>query len=350
MFLKNFYKICAFLKTCKMKVNYFFRKKSPNFHSIEELFFNIIENLPENIFAQKIFCKYHTGIFGRLKNISNASKQQAEINHITGDINYISLLMKKQKTIITIHDIAPAIQGNFLKKNIIKYFWFKIPVLNAKYVTVISEFTKKQVIKYLKIPENKIKIIPNCVSPKLKYIPKQFNSEQPTILHIGTKQNKNLERIIQTLGGISCQFIVVGKLTESQLNLLKINKITFENFYNIPYEKIVELYQQADILSFATLYEGFGVPIIEANSTGTCVVTSNISPMKDVAGDSAILVNPYEIDEIKNAFMKIIRNENLRNNLIEKGLNNAEKYSAKNIARQYASLYELLLRESNGKA
>jgi len=323
-----------------MKVTYFFRKPAPHFHSIEELFVNIINNLPKEIEAKKVYSKYHTGIVGRIKNIFEAKKQQSEINHITGDINYISLLMSKQKTILTIHDIAPAISGGFVKRNIIKYFWFKIPVKRVKYVTVISEFTKKQVIKYLKIPENKIHIIPNCISPKLKYSPKSELSKKPVLLQIGTKTNKNIPNLIKAIKDIDCKLIIIGKLRSEQSVLLKEYRIDYKNYSNLSYAEIIEHYKNCDIVTFASTYEGFGVPIIEANAIGRLIITSNISPMREVADNSAILVNPYEIDEIKNAILKLINSKEFRNELIVKGLENVKKYSAQNIAKQYAQLYK----------
>ncbi len=323
-----------------MKVTYFFRKPAPHFHSIEELFASIINNLPKEVKAKKVYSKYHTGIVGRIKNVFEAKKQQSEINHITGDINYISLLMSKQKTILTIHDIAPAISGGFLKRNIIKYFWFKIPVKKVKYVTVISEFTKKQVIKYLKIPDNKIHIIPNCISPELKYSPKSELSEKPILLQIGTKTNKNIPNLIKAIKDIDCKLIIIGKLRSEQSALLEEYRIDYENCSNLSYAEIIEHYKKCDIVTFASTYEGFGVPILEANAIGRPIITSNISPMREVADNSAILVNPYEIDEIKNAILKLINSKEFRNELVVKGLDNVKKYSAQNIAKQYTQLYK----------
>ncbi len=326
-----------------MKITYFFRKPAPHFHSIEELFGNIINNLPKEIKAKIVHSKYHTGITGRIKNIFDAKKQQNEINHITGDINYISLLMSKKKTILTIHDIAPAIKGSFIKRNIIKYFWFKIPVKKVKYVTVISDFTKKQVIKYLKIPENKIHIIPNCISPELKYFPKNELSPKPILLQIGTKTNKNIPNLIKAIKDIDCKLIIIGKLRDEQTLLLEKYKTDYENYSNLSYAEIIEHYKNCDIVAFASTYEGFGVPIIEANAIGRPIITSNISPMREVANNSAILVNPDEIDEIKEAVTKLINSKEYRNELVMKGLVNVKKYSAKNIAKEYVKLYKTII-------
>ncbi len=327
-----------------MKITYFFRKASPQFHSIEELFFNIQKHLPSGFEYKNYFAKQHSkGFFNRLFIAINVVNQQNEINHITGDIHFACFFMNKKKTILTIHDLGSILRGNKIKRKILKLFWYSIPAKRVSYITVISEFTKKQLLENINIKSEKIVVIPNCISSELKYIPKSFNTKKPTILHIGTKNNKNLERTIEAIKEIDCIFNIVGKLSVTQLELLNINQITFHNLYNLDYSKIIELYNQADILLFVSTYEGFGVPIIEANATGTCVITSNISPMQEIANNAAIIVDPYIVNEIKNAINKIINSEQIRKTLIENGLINAKKYSAKNIAKTYSNLYKQII-------
>ena len=91
---------------------------------------------------------------------------------------------------------------------------------------------------------------------------------------------------------------------------------------------------------FASTYEGFGVPIIEAQAMGRVVITSNIEPMNKVAGNGAIIVDPYDVNSIKEAVLRIIDNVELRNDIILKGLKNASKYSSESIASKYLKLYK----------
>ena len=322
-----------------MNVTYFFRKPSPHFHSIEELFFNIQKHLPSDFKYKNYFAKHESkGFFKRLFISLFAINHQNQINHITGDIHFITSFLNKQKTILTIHDTDSILRGNVIKRNILKFFWFTIPTKRAKYITVVSEFTKKQLLEKLNIKPEKIIVIPNCISPNLEYIPKSFNSKKPVLLHIGT--HKNLERTIEAIQNIDCTFIVLGKFYPGQEDLLKKAKISYENYVNLTYDEVIKLYQKTDILLFASTYEGFGVPIIEANATGACVITSNLSPMKEVAGNSAVLINPYNTSEITEAVEKIIKSEVFRNKLINLGLENAKKYSATEIAQKYANLYK----------
>ncbi len=101
----------------------------------------------------------------------------------------------------------------------------------------------------------------------------------------------------------------------------------------------MKLYQNCDIVSFVSTYEGFGLPVIEANATGRVVITSNIEPMNTIAANAALKVNPYDVNEIKEGIEKIIANSVFREKLIKNGLINAKKYSAEKIALQYEELY-----------
>ena len=146
-------------------------------------------------------------------------------------------------------------------------------------------------------------------------------------------------RTIQALKGISCHLRIIGKINNNIIDLLKQNKIEYSNDWNLTHEQIVQEYQQADIINFPSLYEGFGMPIIEGQASGRIVITSNISPMKDVAGDGAILIDPFDDKSIKKAYLAVIKDQNLRENIIQKGFSNAKKYTIKN---QYYNIYKTI--------
>ncbi len=328
----------------KIKVTFFFRKPSPQFHSIEELFANFQKYLPENIEFKNVYLPYHNGIIGRLKNLLFIKKHKSQINHITGDINYIAAALPKNNTILTIHDIGSVLRQTGLKGLIIKQLWLKLPLKKIKTITTISEFSKTEIVKEFGINPDKIRVIHNCFSDKFSFHKKNFNSKKPNILIIGTKANKNLPRYFEALQNIPCKLTIIGRLTDEQKQLLTDNQLDYENFFNLPFDEVVEKYRQADLLLFASLYEGFGVPILEAQATGVPVVTSDIDPMKTIAGNnSALLVNPEKVNEIRSAVQQIINDEQKREEIIEKGLKNAEKYRCSAVAKKYAKLYQQLL-------
>jgi glycosyltransferase involved in cell wall biosynthesis len=326
-----------------MQITFFFRKSSPCYHSIEKLFSEIITNLPENI--SKIHqSKYKSiGIINRFRIAIDARKNQGQINHITGDIHFIALLLKKNKTILTIHDIGSTKTGNIVRRLIIKFIWFYLPIKFVKKVTVISEFTKKELLKILKVNPEKIIVIPNCYPSVYKFEGTSLVEEKPVILQIGTKPNKNLERLIEAIEEIECKLIIVGELSEVQTKLLEKSKINYENHFNVPENEMVKLYQRCNLLAYISTYEGFGMPVVEANAVGRPVLASNIEPINSVAANAALLVNPYNIDEIKDGILKLINDKTFCNALISNGFENAKKYHPKKIINDYMAVYQSII-------
>ncbi len=327
-----------------MKLHYFFRKASPVFHSIEEQFYAIQRELPKSVEYKNIYARHHSkGIIKRMLITIQTAFNQVDINHITGDIHFVALLLKKKKTILTVHDIGSVLKGSGIKFKILKYVWFSMPFKRVQYITVISEFTKKEILQKFKIAPQKIVVIPDCVSAQIKYSDYEFNVKCPNILQIGTKDNKNLKHLVPALKNISCKLTIVGKLSAEHIKLLKANNIDYENFMDLSFEEIIKLYQKSDLLTFASTYEGFGVPILEAQASGRPVITSNMSPMKEVAGEAALFVNPYSEEEITQAVNMLMKDKALREKLIQEGLKNVKKYSAKSVAEQYFQLYSKVL-------
>jgi len=325
-----------------MKVIQFNRKRiSPG--SIEILFGTIRKFMPKAIDIELFVPKYESqGLFKRLAIIVECYFNQGDINHITGDIHFASFLLKKKKTILTVHDCVSVIHSQGLKRAVLKLFWFTLPLKRVKYVTVISEKTKAELLSLVSFPEERVFVIPDCISDQFKYSEqKKFNKEKPRILQIGTKTNKNLIRICEALKDIPCILDIVGKLSEEQLTALENNHIEYENSVNISEEALIQKYIDADIVAFVSTYEGFGMPILEAQTVGRPVLTSNISPMLEVAGENgACFVDPYSVEEIRDGFKKLIEDETLRTSIIAFGLENIKKYDPSYVANMYCSLYK----------
>lgn len=266
------------------------------------------------------------------------NKFNPDIIHIIGSEHYLLPFISKKKSIITVHDIGFFTNENRLLKKIWKYIMFILPLNLAKIKVFISEKSKNECSTYL-INRNNLKVIPDCVEDNYMY-KDNIILNKPKILQIGTKQNKNITRVIQAIKGLNIHYRIIGKLDENTLKQLESNKIDFSNAYNLTDEEILNEYYNCNIVSFPSLYEGFGMPIIEGQATGRIVVTSDLPPMNQIANqDSAILVNPYDINSIKEGFIKAM---NISQTMIEAGLANAYKYSAKNVSLQYIDLYKSL--------
>ena len=322
-----------------INVTFIFRKKEPQFNSIEEVFRSIISQLKEKI-DTRVIELLHQGANSKavFRNLKYASQFRNSIVHITGHVNYVALVLGN-KSILTIHDLGSAFNRNKISGFIIMFFWFWIPCFFVKRITVISEFSKNELIKLVPFFKNKISVIPNAVSREFQFVSKGFNAENPRILHVGTKDNKNLERTIMALKGLTCNLVIIGKLTDSQFDLLEKSELEYINKFDIPFSEVIQSYIDCDMLSFVSTYEGFGMPIIEAQAAGRPVVTSNIGAMKEVAGNSACLVDPYDVTSIKAGFEKIINDEIFRADLISKGLKNVDRFRVEQIAEQYLKVY-----------
>lgn len=323
-----------------IKTVFYFRKPFPGYHSIEELFGNIIRHLPKDISPVRHMAKYFSnGFLNRVLNIWEARSYQQDVNHITGDIHYVAFLLHKQKTILTIHDLEIVKRSSFLKRNIILFFWFYLPIIRVRYVTVISEFTKQELLKYIRVKQDKIRVVPDCIPGKVEYVPQPFRAGYPTILQIGTKVHKNIPNLLEAIKNIPCKLIIVGEIGQPLRDHLDWLQIDYENYYNLSYEEVTAIYKRIDILTFVSRYEGFGLPILEAQATGRPVITSNAASMPEVAGKGALLVDPYSVKSIRKAILEVIQNAELRDTLIKEGLENVKRFTPEVVAEQYAELY-----------
>lgn len=330
-----------------MKVTFLFRKRLSGFHSIEELFFNISSEVQREYKVENIELFNSGGSpLIILKNLKRFKSKNRGIVHITGDVHYMALVTGKN-TILTMHDIGSAYHGTFIRKLYIKLFWFWLPVMFVKKITVISEFTKSELSKFIPFASKKIVVIHNPVNSKLTFSPKVFNETCPQILLIGTKPNKNLERTFKALQSIPCQLHVIGELTKNQKALLNKYNLTFSNMFHVPYKAVVQAYQESDLVLFASTYEGFGMPIIEAQAIGRPVVTSNLGAMKEVAGGSACLVDPFDILSIREGVKRVLNDSEYRNSLIVKGHENVKRFQTDFIAEQYKDLYLSVINENH---
>jgi glycosyltransferase involved in cell wall biosynthesis len=210
-------------------------------------------------------------------------------------------------------------------------------------VTVVSEATKKDLLKYVRCKPEKIKVIPSFVSSRFKAFPKTFDLKKLTILHIGTAPNKNLERLIMAIAGISCHLYLIGKLSKAQFFLLKKYNIDFTNKFNTSDEEVLEAFRVCDLVCFVSTLEGFGVPLLEAQATGRPVITGNLSAMPEVAGGGALFVNPFDVNSIREGIICIISNAELRNRLIEAGFENVKRFPLATTVNGYLEVYLKLL-------
>lgn len=281
-----------------------------------------------------------------IRNIIFVYKHRSKsgINHITGDIHYCVLGLLGVKSVLTIHDDYAIIKAPNIFNKIYKYiFWIYLPIKLSNQVVYITEATKKKIERYVK-SNNAIVITQHSIRNGYVYSPYVFNNRKPRILQIGVTYQKNLETTIYALKGLNCHLRIIKKIHESQYQLLKKMDIDFSNAYNLSDHDIIEEYKKADIVVFPSLFEGFGMPIIEAQAIGRPIVTSDIAPMNWVAGNGAwLLKNPLDIEEYRSILLEVINNSVKRNEKIKQGLENIKRFSIKTITEKYIELYNSVL-------
>ncbi len=318
-----------------------FRKPQTYYFSIEKVFALIEPFLKNKVILQKAFVPRHkVSVSTFVKNLQFVSKLKADVYHVTGDIHYAVFGLSARKTILTIHDCVFMYQAHGLKRKILYYLFLKWPVKRSALITTVSEKSKEDIIRFTGCSSEKVVVIADPYDERITFQPHQFHKQRPLILFVGITPNKNLFRVIEALEGISCELHIIGKIPAAEREQLEKKKIAFKESYNLTDEELRHAYKNSDIVLFPSLFEGFGLPIIEAQQTGRPVITSNLSPMKDVAGSGACLIDPFSAKSIRDGIMNVIEDGEYRAHVIKHGLKNAELYRPDRIANSYLELYQ----------
>jgi len=325
-----------------MKIVFFHWSKN-NGPSITRSFAPFINKLSEGLWVEEYRVPYQgANPINMLRNIIFVYKHRTRdgINHITGDIHYCILGLIGVKSILTIHDDYALVKAPSLLNKMFKWvFWMYIPIHLADKVVCISDETLRKIKKIVN-RKDIIVITQHTVPSNYTYSEKAFDRSKIRILQIGATEQKNLDTTIKAVSSINCEFRVVKKMFPYQVELANKLGLNWSNVYDLSDEEIFEEYKNADIVVFPSLFEGFGMPIIEAQAIGRPVVTSNIAPMNWVAGDGAALLNnPLDVEEYNSLLHKIIDDNQYRCELVKRGLENAKRFDVNNVVKQYTELY-----------
>ncbi|SMO96707.1 glycosyltransferase family 4 protein [Gracilimonas mengyeensis] len=252
--------------------------------------------------------------------------------------------------VVTLHDLAE--QHGQRHSGLHQKFrmWVnKLSAEKASDILTVSEFSKKEIITEMGIPEDKIRVTyPGLTIDPSSAISKKMNSQRPYLLHVGgSRRNKNVERLIAAYLSSSTRekmdLYFVGEtvnLNKSQNELKKLRKkgVHFKGY--VTEEELLGYYQQAYALVYPSLYEGFGLPVLEAMALGVPVITSNCTSLPEVAGDAALMVKPESIISIRKAIEKLGLDDGLKEQLIKKGKQQSRKFDWKTAAQKTILVYE----------
>ena len=323
-----------------MKIVLIYRHRREGGYSLEELFHSIAGELRKHVEV----IEYETGTrWAMLRDVWRLRKMRADIYHVTGDINYLVMLLPHEKTVLTVHDIGHYLFGlRGFKRWIYKQLWLKWPIGVARAVTAVSRETRDNIVKHLAIASERIKVIENCHSPLFKPVAHTFNAACPVILQVGVKPYKNVPRLFEALKGIKCRLVLVGQLDGDITQKIAECRVNYVNHANLTHEDLYRQYVNCDIVSFVSTGEGFGMAMIEAQARGRPLITSKVSPMREVADNGACLVDPKDVSQIRDGILRIITDSDYRDQLVEKGLQNVGRYSPPAISGLYLDLYRCI--------
>ncbi len=274
------------------------------------------------------------------------------------DHSYAYLLgyMRKYRTVVTCHDIIPLL---FPKEvGIVPYMLFRMNMLflpYAKAIIVPSKSTKKDLEHILRIDGKKVFVSYHGYGSELMWYDPEVNNKDEkqvrTLLMIWSMFYKNVMRTLEALAWLPSEMrawwrlIKIKPFTKSEREYIQANlrDVEIVEEEDCSFKKLVEYYKEADILLFASLYEGFGLPVLEAMSCGTVVVSSTTASLPEVWWDAVVYVDPYDIQSIKDWILSVCRDTGLRNKLRHAGLARAKDFSREKSANQNIHVYTNVL-------
>ncbi len=261
------------------------------------------------------------------------------------------------KTIVTIHDLIfiryPKLYSFFDRK--IHFSKFKHATKIADVVIAISEQTKRDIVTFLKINPKKIKVVYQGCSNAFKKdfsldliekVKKKFNLPTHFVLNVGTiEERKNLLNLVKAIRNIDTILVVVGGDKSDYAKKIKqyivANKMNNKVFFlkNVALEELAIIYKLADVFVYPSLFEGFGIPIIEALYSKTAVITSKEGCFSEAGGENSIYVNPNDVLEIKKSIKLVLENSVQRKKMEEKGWFYAQQFNDDIIVKNIYNLY-----------
>ncbi len=281
-------------------------------------------------------------------------------------------IYKKYKTVVTVHDLTPIAFPNAFPRGVrgeIKWQMQRYALRQANAIITDSKSSQKDIIKFVGAKQNKIHVVYLAAGEQFRII----NNQQSTINNLREKYklpgkfilyvgdvtwNKNLPRLLDAVKELKIPIVMVGKSLVSEdydrnnpwnADLNRINELSrgdqnITRLGFVPTDELVEIYNLATVFAMPSLYEGFGLPVLEAMACGCPVVTSKEGSLEEVAGDAAYFVDAYNVESIKEGIKKVFNDEKLQKELSVKGLKNSEKFSWKKAASDTLNVYRQVLK------
>ena len=275
-------------------------------------------------------------------------RERADLFHAP---HYVLPPLTPCRSVVTIHDCIHLRFPEYLPSRI-GYAYARGALWAATHqaarIMTVSEASKRDILNYFRVPDEKIDVIPNAIDERFNQPPdleqiqrvrERYQLDDPFVLYAGNiKPHKNLERLIEAFhlfrkpGFEHVKLLIIGDeiikyaTLRRAVHRLKLHQhVRFFGF--VSDDTLAALYRLAAVFVFPSLYEGFGLPPLEAMASGAPVITSNLSSLPEVVGDAAVLIDPYDPEAIADAMRRVLSDDGLRAQLRDRGLVRARHFS-----------------------
>ena len=282
--------------------------------------------------------------------------------------HYVVPPLTTRRFVVTIHDCIHLRFPQYLPNRAALYYartMMTIAARRAQRILTVSEASKGDILHYLDVPAAKVEVIYNALDAQLADPPtpeevdrvrERFQLNSPFVLYTGNiKPHKNLDRLIEAFSLVrrsgleDIKLLIIGDEISKYPNLRRLvhrfqlhQHVRFLGF--VPDNTLAVLYQLASVFVFPSLYEGFGLPPLEAMAAGTPVITSNVSSLPEVVGDAALLIDPMNASAIADAIGRVLGDTSLRAELIRRGRERVKRFSWERSAARVFEVYSELCR------
>ncbi len=311
-------------------------------------------------------------VSSRILNYPKIDKLLKEVDVFFSPHIFLSSVSGKCKTVVTFHDLSFEKYPEFYTKG--KNYWHfsmspKKQAKKADQIIAVSQSTKDDLVELYNVSPEKIKVIYSGINEvssskhqvvRESEVKRKYNLPDKYILYLGTLEpRKNIIGLIKAfellkksykLQATNYKLVIAGSKGWLYKDIFKVansssvkNDIIFTGFIDDQDKSI--LYSNAELFVYPSFYEGFGFPPLEAMMYGTPVITSNFSSLPEAVGDAAIMVNPYNLDELAEAMQMVLTDDNLRNILIQKGFERVKKFNWKKCAEETLEVLKSVERE-----
>lgn len=277
--------------------------------------------------------------------------------------HYVLPALTGCRSVVTIHDCIHLMFPQYLPNRLARPYargsmW--VATRKADRILTVSEASKRDILRFFDVPTERITVVPNAIDARflappdeahVERVRQRYQLDHPFALYVGNiKPHKNIDRLIDAFGRVRAsgiddlRLIIIGDelskypALRQGVHRHRLDKhVRFFGFQ--PIDTLSVFYRLAQVFVFPSLYEGFGLPPLEAMACGTPVVTSNVSSLPEVCGDAAVLVDPTDPQAIADGLIRAATDETLRAHLVARGLARARRFSWAESVRRIHGIY-----------